>query len=153
MFPRYSSWEQIAGYFDGDGNVGVEVVKRVLRLKIRFVDTWRPQIESIRAYLREIGISCGAVGKGDKRGLWQAAYRLDIVEIDSVIRVAKVPLRFTVKKSPELRTVVDYLENRITGNQALEVFNEGVRTGRRRGKIREVDFAVQARRRTSAVST
>ena len=37
--PPYSAWEQVAGYFDGDGNVGLELVERVLRLKLRFVDT------------------------------------------------------------------------------------------------------------------
>lgn len=31
---RYTSWEQVAGYFDGDGNVGVEVVKYVLKFKL-----------------------------------------------------------------------------------------------------------------------
>ena len=32
---------------------------------------------------------------------------------------------------------VEYLEGKITGSQALDLFNEEVRIGRRKGKIRE----------------
>ena len=137
---RYRRWEQIGGYFDGDGNVGLEVVKRVLRFKIRFVDTWRPQIEAVSAFLHAQGIKCGSIGKGDKRGLWQAAYRLDVVEISSVIRAARAMLRFTVKKHLELQVVIDYLEDRITGNDAIKIINQEVKNGRRRGKIRDEEL-------------
>jgi hypothetical protein len=136
----YTSWSQLSGYFDGDGNVGLEVAKRVLRFKIRFVDTWRPQIDSIASFLAQQGIACGCVGKGDKRGTWQAAYRLDIVEVDSVLKTAKSMLMGTVKKRTELQAVIDYLEGRKTGNQILEVFNEAVKAGRRRGKVRFEDL-------------
>jgi len=134
--PSYSSWKQVAGYFDGDGNVGLEVVKRVLRFKLRFVDTWRPQIQSIAIFLARSKIRCGSVGKDGKIGLWQAAYRLDIVEVRSVIRAARAMLPYTVKKHLDLQVVIDYLEGKITGNQALKLFNEEARSGRRRGKIR-----------------
>ena len=132
----YSSWKQVAGYFDGDGNVGLEVSKRILRFKIRFVDTWKPQIESIASFLARKGIRLGAIGEGDKRGRWQAAYRLDIVEVGSVVKAAKAMLRYTVKKHLELQTIIEYLEGRMTGNETLRIFNEETRLGRRRGKIR-----------------
>ena len=136
MSHLYSSWTQVSGYFDGDGNVGLEVVRRVLKFKIRFVDTWRPQIESISSYLIRKGISCGDVGEGDQRGSWQAAYRLDVTETQSVLRVAKAIIKHTVKKQSDLRAIIDYIEGKTTGNQALAVFNEAVESGRRRGKIR-----------------
>ncbi|HXY56704.1 MAG TPA: LAGLIDADG family homing endonuclease, partial [Nitrososphaerales archaeon] len=85
----YSSWKQVSGYFEGDGNVGLEVSKRTLRFKIRFVDTWKPQIESIAAFLSRRGIKCGAVGNSTSPGPWQTAYRLDIVGVESVARAAK----------------------------------------------------------------
>ncbi len=132
----YSSWRQVAGYFDGDGNVGLEVVKRVLRFKVRFVDTWRPQIESIEHFLAQRGVRCSSIGKDVKRGTWQTAYRLDVTEVRSVAKIARALLKHSVKKRAELGVVIDYLEGRITGNQALEAFNEEVHSGRRRGKIR-----------------
>jgi hypothetical protein len=132
----YSSWKQVSGYFDGDGNVGLEVVKRVLRIKLRFVDTWKPQIETIKSFLDRARIHTGNIGR-DQKEVWQAAYRLDITEVRSVLRAAKSMLPFSEKKREDLRIAIDYLEGRITGNQAIEAFNHEVRIGRRRGRIRD----------------
>lgn len=136
--PGYSSWEQVAGYFDGDGNVGLEVVKRVIRFKLRFVDTWRPQVSSIASFLKECGIRSSKIGKDVKKsGNWHPGYRLDITEVRSVIEAAKAMLPHTVKKREELRAVLDYLDGRSTGNDVIKVFNEETKSGRRRGKVRE----------------
>jgi len=132
----YSSWRQVSGYFDGDGNVGIEVVKRILRIKLRFVDTWKPQVDSIWEFLRRHKINTGHVGRDDK-GPWQAAYRLDVTEVESVLRAAKAMLPHVVKKKEDLRIAIDYIEGRITGNEALNLFNNEVRMGRRKGKVRE----------------
>ena len=137
---QYTSWEQVAGYFDGDGNVGIEVARRILRIKLRFVDTWKPQVESIWEFLRRHNIKTGHVGCDDK-GAWQAAYRLDVTEVESVLRAAKAMLPYVVKKREDLRIAVDYIEGRITGSEALNMFNHEVRIGRRRGKIREPNLS------------
>ena len=97
----YSSWRQVAGYFDGDGNVGIEAVKRVLRLRIRFADTYRPQLDSIGAFLIRRRISVSAIGR-DNKGVWQAAYRLDVSEAKSVLRAARAMLPYCVKKKQDL---------------------------------------------------
>jgi len=132
----YSSWRQVSGYFDGDGNIGIEVVKRILRIKLRFVDTWKPQVDSIWEFLRIHKINTGHVGRDDK-GAWRAAYRLDVTEVESVLRAAKAMLPHVVKKKEDLRIAIDYIEGRITGNEAINLFNNEVRVGRRKGKIRE----------------
>ena len=131
----YSSWRQVSGYFDGDGNVGIEIVKRILRIKLRFVDTWKRQVDSIWEFLRRHKVNTGHVGRDDK-GVWRAAYRLDVTEVESVLRAAKAMLPYAVKKEEDLQIAVDYIEGRITGNEALDLFNDEVRIGRRRGKIR-----------------
>jgi hypothetical protein len=46
-------------------------------------------------------------------------------------------VRFTVKKKRDLGIAIEYLEGRITGNQAIAAFDDEVKMGRRRGKIRE----------------
>jgi hypothetical protein len=73
----------------------------------------------------------------DEKEVWQAAYRLDVSEVGSVLKTAKAMLRHCVKKKEDLRIAIDYLEGRITGNQAIRAFNAEVRIGRRRGQIRE----------------
>ncbi|MDE1853432.1 MAG: hypothetical protein KGI38_06765 [Thaumarchaeota archaeon] len=131
----YESWEQISGYFDGDGNVGVEVVKYVLRFKLRFSDTWKPQIEAVRGFLVDEGIATSGLyhePHPEKRD----AYRIDVVAIQSVLKAARAMLPYCAKKAEDLRIVVDYLEGRISGSQALERFNHEVNIGRRSGYIR-----------------
>jgi hypothetical protein len=46
----------VAGYFDGDGSVGVEIVRYVLRFRIRYVDTWKEQVDAIRDFLLRTGL-------------------------------------------------------------------------------------------------
>ena len=123
----YSSWQQVSGYFDGDGNVGIEFAKRILRIKIRFVDTRRPQVDSIRGFLRRRKVNTGHVGREDKKGVWQAAHRFDVTEVESVLKAAKAMLPYVVKKRGDLQIAIDYIEGRITGNEALSLFNNEVR--------------------------
>jgi len=133
---QYTSWEQVAGYFDGDGNVGVEVVKYILRFKLRFSDTWKAQILTIKIFLSQVGISTSALWHEVREGRHDA-YRIEVSSIAGVLSAAKAMLPFCVKKAEDLQILIDYLEGTITGNQAIERFNEEVRTGRRSGFIRE----------------
>lgn len=136
-FENYDSWEQLGGYFDGDGNVGVEVVKYVLRFKLRFSDTWRPQIEAVLAFFTGNEIATTSVSHEEHEGK-KDAFRLDVGAIESVLKAAKAMLPYCAKKAEDLRIAIDYLEGRITGNQAIERFNHEVRIGRRSGYIREL---------------
>jgi hypothetical protein len=44
------------------------------------------------------------------------------------------------KKRTDLKSAVDYLEDRIAGSQFIEAINESVREGNRVGKIRQCGF-------------
>jgi hypothetical protein len=103
----------------------------VLRLGIRFVYTWRPQLEAIRVFFETEGISAGNIGKEGK-GENRPAYRLTVDEVASVKKAIKAMLPFCVKKQEDLRIAIDYLENRITGNEAILRFNEQSKIDRRR---------------------
>jgi len=81
-------------------------------------------------------LSGSSIGKDGKPGNRQAAYGVDTTEVRSVLKAAKAMLAYTVKKQRGLETVIDYLEEKITGNEAIAVISDVVRTGRRRGKIR-----------------
>jgi hypothetical protein len=135
----YRTWEQVAGYFDGDGNVGLEIIKRVIHLRLRFVDTWAPQIEAIKLFLNKQQVNTGKVGRDNKIDQWPV-FRLEVSQVASVLRVAKAMLPHCVKKAEDLRIVIDYLEGRITGNEAVAAFNEEVKIGRRRGNLREANI-------------
>jgi len=137
----YTSWEQVAGYFDGDGNVRVEAGIYVLRIGIRFADTWRPQLVAVRNFLLKQGIKSAGIGTDSARlGNRRTAYRLDVGEADSVLGLVREMIGYCVKKQEDLRIGLDYLEDRITADEAVRQFNEQVRIGRRRGTSHSVSI-------------
>src|SRR5271157_765829 len=101
--PVYNSWEQVSGYFDGDGNVRVEIGTYVLRVGIRFADTWRPQLVSVRDFLLKQGITSVGVGTDKARlGNRRTAYRLDIGEANSVLALIRGMIGYCIKKKEDL---------------------------------------------------
>ena len=142
---RYQSWRQLAGYFDGDGNVGLSVVKYVLRFRMRFSDTWEPQIQAIKSFLTEKGNTASRIWR-ETNERKRDAFKIDINSLDSVLRAAKAMLPFCAKKAEDLRITVEYLEGRITGSQAIGRFNEEVRIGRRSGYFRNPKLSLHKAR-------
>jgi hypothetical protein len=112
----------------------VEVRVFVLRIGVRFVDTWKPQLQAIRAFLVGKGISLGAVGRGG--GSKRPAHRLDVGEQASVLKAIRSMIPFCVKKREDLQIALDYLEERITGDEAIARFRGQYSIGRRRGEVR-----------------
>ncbi|HYA56728.1 MAG TPA: hypothetical protein VED22_08040 [Nitrososphaerales archaeon] len=127
----------MAGYFDGDGNVGTEVVRYVLKFKLRFSDTWKAQVLTVKSFLNREGIPTSALWHETSEGRLDA-YRIDVSALAGVLVAAKAMLPFCVKKAEDLRILIDYLEGRVDGNKAIERLNEEVRTGRRSGYIRDL---------------
>lgn len=115
------------------------MVKYVLRFRLRFSDTWRPQIETIQSFFEAQGIATTSISHEKNEGK-RDAYRIDVGAIASVLAAAKAMLPHCSKKAEDLRIAIDYLEGRITGNQAVARFNEEVWIGRRSGQFRETDL-------------
>lgn len=72
----------------------------------------------------------------DRAGNRRPAYRLDVGETASVIMLVRALGSLCVKKSEDLKIALDYLEDRITGDEAASRFNDLIATGRRKGKRR-----------------
>jgi hypothetical protein len=113
----------------------VEVVKYIIKFKLRFSDTWKAQILAIKSFLNRKGISTSELWH-ETRSNRLDAYRIEVSSIAGVLAAAKAMLPFCVKKAEDLQILIDYLEGRLNGNQAIERFNEEVRIGRRSGFIR-----------------
>ena len=126
---------KVSGYFDGHGNVGLEVVEHVIRLRQRFSDTWKPQIETIRSFVTGKGISSARIWHERTSGHFDA-FRIDINATDSVPRAAKTMLPYCSKKAEDLKIVIDYPEGKITESQTIARFNEEVKIGGRSGFFR-----------------
>jgi hypothetical protein len=128
----YSDWRQVAGFFDGDGLVKVDPGKFVLALGLRWDDNYKQQIEQLAAFLDSRGIRHGKIIKSG--GAWHVLVK----RLVDVRKVSRNIARFSFKKRNELIAVLDYLENRITGDQVSSRLNGEVRRGNRLGDIRRV---------------
>ena len=124
----YSTWEQLAGYFDGDGSVSVFIWKFVIAFYLDFADQYGEQLKQIVAFLRSQGISTGAARKMSN----SAAYSLRIADQDSVMIVAEGISRFCHKKRAELETLLEYRKlDLITGSEVQSRFKHYVEIGMR----------------------
>ncbi len=131
---HYANWGQLAGYFDGDGSVGVDVQLFTLGMYLEFTDNWPGQLDEVETFLQRHGVTTYRPSTRGSGG----AYTLKVLTISSVLEVAKRMLPYVCKKRTELKSVVDYYEGRITGQKVIESVNNEVRAGKRVGKMRVV---------------
>ena len=127
---RYTSREQVAGYFDGDGYMGISDVSNrpyKLGLSIVFTDQSFDQIANIRDFLLGHEIKTSNILKTSKG----TAYIVVVGGYESVKKTLRSMLPHLYKKANEIQAVLDYYKNKISGNKLLEVFREEVGAGRR----------------------
>lgn len=139
--PRYGSWRQVAGYFDGDGTVYFsDTTNRPYKLSISlvFVDQSKDQIENVKAFLNEHGVRTSNVLKRSDAN----AYELAVSQFKSVRRALAHMIPFLCKKEIEARAAREYYEGHITGNQLVATFNAEVEANRRERKTRTVQLNV-----------
>jgi hypothetical protein len=139
--PEYSTWGQVAGYFDGDGTIGFSDLSNIpykLSMSLLFVDQSLDQIRTVRDFLRREGINPGNILKHHR----VSAYLLVISRYDSVKKMLTSMLPFLCKKANEARAALDYYENRITGNELVAVFKQEVEAGRRERHQRRIPIDV-----------
>jgi len=105
-----------------------------ITLTVTWSDEYRKMLEHINQFLLHKGV-VGKIGKF-KRGQ-SVYYELHVSEGRNALFVLKEMLPHLDKKWSQVKAAVDYLENRITGNQLIEELNEAVRANRRSSSIRE----------------
>ncbi|MDE1852994.1 MAG: hypothetical protein KGI38_04500 [Thaumarchaeota archaeon] len=125
----YTNWCAVASYFDGDGTIELEVRKLTLRFRLVWTDNWRDQVEQIRRFLESQGVRTERIVYA--RGAWH----LPIGEINSMRLAARLMVSSgcAFKKRKELLAMLAYYDNRLSGNQVINEFNESVRAGIRSG--------------------
>ena len=130
--PFYRSWSTLTGYFDGDGTVEFSIHTFILKIRLAFDENWKPHLEGLKLFLEERGIRCGAVRRKDGYNTWHVV----ISNIEGVMLMAKRMLPYSAKKRVELKAVLDYYEDKITGDQFVALMNRMVLIGERTGKDR-----------------
>ena len=127
----YDNWCAIAGFFDGDGGLDLEVRKFTLHWTLNFTDNWPPQLAEVKRFLESQGIKIGVV-----RPTGTGGYKVQVGAIDSLRKCATAMLegRCLHKKRRELLALLDYFDGKITGDSVIALFNDEVRNGVRVGK-------------------
>jgi hypothetical protein len=126
----YSSRKQAAAYFDGDGSVSTRVRTFTLTFSLEYAESYLSQLEQIREFLAG-GVSTRPI-KTQRRMSGRATnYVLTVYTQREVGPVCKRMLPYAFKKEWDLHTAIAYLEDRITGDEALRRLNISIETGRR----------------------
>ncbi len=128
-------WREVSGYFDADGTVHFDLKKRVLFPRLSFSDNYRPQIDMVKEFLVSQNVRPWNTYFDTSH-----AWKFGVSRGDSLHIMASMMLPYIYKKKDEVEAVLDYLDNRITGSEFVEVLNESVRIGNRVGKVKTVDM-------------
>ncbi len=125
----YSSWAQVAGYFDGDGSIVIRKLSRgkpfTLNIALELVDQSKMQMAMIRDFLVSEGIKPG------KLAFRSRAWRVEVGTEEGVLRMLGNMIPFLCKKATEAGAAVDYLNDKITGNEFQDTLGEAVKAGNR----------------------
>src|SRR5574340_5729 len=76
---QYETWQQVAGYFDGDGTIAISDLSNLpfrLSLSLIFVDQSYDQINNIRTFLLSNGIRTSNILKHYKQAAYMIAVKI-----------------------------------------------------------------------------
>jgi hypothetical protein len=125
----YTDWPQLAGYFDGDGSISIRRTSRgrpfTLLPALEFGDMSRRQIRMVKEFLLSRGIRTGKMTK--RNGAW----RVEVGTIEGVTRALTAMMPFLFKKKTEAGATLDYLTDKISGNELQRILRAAVRRGDR----------------------
>lgn len=136
----YTTWEQVSGYFDGDGNISISDLSNLpykLKLSLIFTDASPEQISMVREFLISKGIQTSSVLKTTSE-----AWMIAISSYSAVLLCLKEMLPYLYKKANEARGAIDYYEGRTSGNELVNLFKAEVDAKRRERRPRKVPIDV-----------
>lgn len=135
----YSSWKQAAAYFDGDGSVSVRARRFTLAFSLEFSESYLPQLLQIGDFLKSEGTEIPTISTQRRMRGRATNCVLKIYAQKEVPLLCKRMLPYSYKKDWDL-AAMDYLQDRITGNEALQRLNLSVESGRREGLVRSLSM-------------
>lgn len=132
----YSKWEQVSGYFDGDGGLGITVWESTIQLLISWSDTDQEQLEHVAEFLIKRRIIPEGPYLRRGRGKSNDAYNLLISVKGGALVALKCMRPFVDKKRGQVEAAIDYLEDRITGEEFIKRIDLEVERKKRRAPRR-----------------
>ncbi|HEV2226857.1 MAG TPA: hypothetical protein VGR56_08680 [Nitrososphaerales archaeon] len=139
--PEYQSWQQVAGYFDGDGAIVTSDISNQpfkLGLSLIFTDLSLDQITNIKNFLNGEGVRTSNILKTSAG----TAYIVVVSEFNSLRKSLTCMLPFLCKKAIEAQAALDYYGGRLTGNEFMAILRQEVEAGRRERHVRKTPIDV-----------
>jgi len=132
----YSTWEQVSGYFDGDGGLRISVGKFTIQILVVWSDTDHDQIKHLAEFLRNKGMLPEGPYLRRGKGRSNDAYNLPVAIEGGALVVLKSMLPFVDKKCGQVQAAIDYLEDKATANEFVDSLNLAVELKKRRAPRR-----------------
>jgi hypothetical protein len=130
--------EYVAAFFDGEGSISLSPGEHSVGVTLRFSQVDKSVLDEIAGFLRSAGVSGIGIYVGD-RNRRHAIHVLVVGSNDGVVLALTLMVPYLRVKSQQAKLTLDYLQDRITGNQYIEAMNNEVREGRRAGKLYAVN--------------
>jgi hypothetical protein len=109
----------------------------VIEVKIGFKDDWDRQLLAVRGFLDRNDVTSGDLTMNFHRQSI-SAWQFRITNVARVLEMSRRMLPYVFKKRTELKGgVLDYLEDRITGDELIALVNNEVAIGSKTGKIKQ----------------
>jgi len=134
----YTTWQQVSGYFDGDGTPMLTLTMYTVIPSIDWADSYKLQLDSVRSFLLKNGFRPTRTYTSDHKE--KPVWHLRLYERGGLVEALNLMLPHLFKKYLQVRACLDYFENRITGEQLVEAFNEATRTGARSGLVKAISM-------------
>lgn len=128
----YSTWEQVSGYFDGDGGIAIRIGLFTIQILVMWSDTDIEQVRHVALFLVSERIRPEGPYLRRGKGASRDAYNLVISEEGGALITLKRMLPFVDKKKAQVRAAIDYLEDKITADELIESMNVAIERGKRR---------------------
>jgi hypothetical protein len=114
----------VVGFFDGEGTILLDVRKNSVGIEVSFAQKYTPLLDSVQEFLEDQGIKGSRISDGGH------ARRLTVHSTEEVATVLKEMLPHLRLKENQARAALGYLEDRISGRELVQIFNQEVEAGR-----------------------
>jgi hypothetical protein len=130
--------EYISAFFDGEGSISLSPGTHSIGITLRFSQVDKRVLDEIAEFLSSKGVSGIRVYVSD-RNRRHAIHALVIGSNEGVESTLTMMWPYLRVKSVQAKFTLDYLQDKITGNEFIKAMNGEVQAGRRAGKIYTVD--------------
>ncbi len=136
--PRPLSWEYVAAFFDGEGSIDVTARKQSVDVSVRITQVDQSILEAIAKFMRAHEVTGLGVYR-HSRNHRHIIHSLVISTNDGIENALRAMHPFLRVKRVQSRATLDYLKDKITGDDFVRIINDEIRTGRRAGKVRYIN--------------